>query len=359
MVGVTTARDQARRDLVGLVHRRRALPDFTRSATRALRRAVPFDGTCLLTLDPATLLPTGEVVENALPSQAMIRLTEIELGERDYNKFTALAHGPRSAASLSHVTAGDLDRSLRQRELRRPSGFADELRTVLSDATGTWGALTLLRERPSPYFTAAEVRFVASVAGLLAEGLRRSALLDATTGSTDEGDAGLLVLGADDAIQTANRAADRWIDELGGSGAALPLVVHAVAGQARATLAGDERLARARVRASSGRWVLVRASLLGDAPLSPVAVMIEAARAPDLAPMIAAAYGLRERERRVTELVAQGLSTHDIADLLHVSTYTVQDHLKAIFEKTGTRSRGDLVARLYFVHYAPRLTSDV
>jgi hypothetical protein len=72
----------------------------------------------------------------------MIRLTEIELREPDVNKFAALARAHQPAASLSGATAGDLDRSLRQRELRRPSGFADELRAVLSGTTGTWGSLT-------------------------------------------------------------------------------------------------------------------------------------------------------------------------------------------------------------------------
>jgi len=151
--------------------------DFSRAVTRVLRRAVPFDGVCLLTVDPATLLPTGEVVEDGLPAAAMIRLTEIELREPDFNKFTALARTDQPTASLSGATAGDLDRSLRQRELRRPSGFADELRAVLSGTTGTWGALTLLREARSPHFTPAEVRFVASLARALADGLRRAALI--------------------------------------------------------------------------------------------------------------------------------------------------------------------------------------
>jgi DNA-binding CsgD family transcriptional regulator len=100
-----------------------------------------------------------------------------------------------------------------------------------------------------------------------------------------------------------------------------------------------------------------RGSLLGDGPGSRVAVLIEAARPPELAPLIADAYALTRRERLVTELVARGLSTNEIAGRLHIAAYTVQDHLKAIFDKTGCGSRGDLVAQLFFRHYGPRLTA--
>ena len=87
--------------MIRLVHRIADVPQLAQEATRVLRRAVPFDGTCLLTMDPATLLPTGDVVENALPPSAAVRLTEIELREPDVNKFTYLARGPLPAAGLA------------------------------------------------------------------------------------------------------------------------------------------------------------------------------------------------------------------------------------------------------------------
>ena len=122
----------------------------------------------------------------------------------------------------------------------------------------------------------------------------------------------------------------------------------AVAERARAIASGHSDVAAtARVRAASGRWVLVRGSVLRNGTHVRTAVTLEPARAPELAELIADAYGLTARERRVTELVAQGLSTAAIAARLHLSTYTVQDHLKAIFEKLDVSSRGELVARLF------------
>lgn len=59
-----------------------------------------------------------------------------------------------------------------------------------------------------------------------------------------------------------------------------------------------------------------------------------------------AAYGLSRREAEVATLVLRGTSTREIADALHISGHTVQDHLKAVFDKIGVRSRRDLVGRL-------------
>ena len=83
-------------------------------------------------------------------------------------------------------------------------------------------------------------------------------------------------------------------------------------------------------------------------------MFLQPATPAEVAPVIMAAYGLTEQERVVTGLVCQGLSTGQIAARLVVSGYTVQDHLKSVFDKTGVRSRRELVAAILRQHYLPQ-----
>jgi DNA-binding CsgD family transcriptional regulator len=76
------------------------------------------------------------------------------------------------------------------------------------------------------------------------------------------------------------------------------------------------------------------------------------------APLLMAAYGLAGREKDVCRLVLRGETTTVIAGRLFVSPQTVQQHLKSIFDKTGVRSRRDLVSRIFFTHYEPRVRDN-
>jgi DNA-binding CsgD family transcriptional regulator len=220
-----------------------------------------------------------------------------------------------------------------------------------------WGALTLLRGRDRPAFAPSETALVAAVAGSLAAGLRRATLAEATAAVRVERDVGVVVLAADGAAVTLDAAAARWLAPLREEGG-LPVAVLALACQARRIAAGQAAagtVARARVRTAEGRWLVLHASCPAG-PDATTTVVVGPAPTDEIAPLIASAYGLSPRERAVTRLVARGLATAAIGAELHLSPWTVQDHLKAIFAKVGVRSRGELVARLYFPVDAPDLT---
>ncbi len=84
------------------------------------------------------------------------------------------------------------------------------------------------------------------------------------------------------------------------------------------------------------------------------AVIIHPAAPQDVAPVIALSYGLTGRECQVAMQCIQGHATREIAQALAMSPHTVQDHLKSIFDKTGVRSRGELVGQIFLDHYATR-----
>jgi DNA-binding CsgD family transcriptional regulator len=86
-----------------------------------------------------------------------------------------------------------------------------------------------------------------------------------------------------------------------------------------------------------------------------IAVIFEVAQPAEIAPIIVKIYDLSKRESQVMQLVVRGLSTAEISETFHISANTVQDHLKAIFEKVGVRSRRELVGQLFAQQYQPRI----
>ncbi len=355
--------ERRREDLVALADRGHDVRTFSEGVARILRRAVPFDCFSLVSLDPATLLPTEEVAESCLPADVRSRMAEIEVAEDDFNKFPELARSKRPAATLSEATDGRLDRSLRHRDILGPNGFGDELRVGLVGDSAVCGGLTLLRGQDAPDFTPSETRVLADLSPQIAEGLRRAVVQAFLSAAEPEHvqDTGVILLEHDNTIASANPAAAAWIEELeeASSGQPVPGIVAAVASRAREFAAsGTVAEARVRFRTSSGSWLSIHASVLGEGADTRCVVVLDPAGADEIAPMIADAYGLTDREREVTQLVAQGLSTSAISERLDLSPWTVQDHLKSIFEKTGAGTRGELVARVFFEHYAPRLAAE-
>jgi len=112
-----------------------------------------------------------------------------------------------------------------------------------------------------------------------------------------------------------------------------------------AALATSDRPPSVRVRATTGGWLNLHASRLQSASDTRITVVLEPAQPQSTLGVLLGAYGLTARELNVARLVLHGDSTRMIASALHISTHTVQDHLKSVFDKVGVRSRRDLVGR--------------
>jgi DNA-binding CsgD family transcriptional regulator len=94
------------------------------------------------------------------------------------------------------------------------------------------------------------------------------------------------------------------------------------------------------------RELLTEALELFDAvgaPLWSEKAAAELARIPGRGP---AQPELSETERRVAELVAQGLPNKEVAARLFITVRTVETHLSKIYAKLGVRSRAELASRL-------------
>jgi DNA-binding CsgD family transcriptional regulator len=169
------------------------------------------------------------------------------------------------------------------------------------------------------------------------------------------------VFDATGAPESISPAAEHWIAQIAESpppaNAAESFLVQQVAGRARSLPPGEDPLglaARSRIRTVTGRWLLMYGTRLAGGRDGRTAVIIQPAPHIEVVPIIELAYGLTARERQISQLCLRGLATKEIAEALRVSQYTVQDHLKAIFDKTGVRSRGELVGRIFLEHYVPR-----
>ena len=355
--------DQLRRtrdDVVRLSRRGHDWVTFATEATEMVRRVVPFDRSCWHTVDPGTVLFTGSLSQNVGCSGSW--LAEYEYAIEDVNKWWFLARSGRRAGATSLATHGALVRSARHRS-HAAYGIGDELRGSFVVDDAYWGAAGFLRDEGKPWFTENDVNFLVSLVEPIAEGFRRA--LVATTAADDVVAAvdgpGVVVFDERGDIESMSPAAEHWIAQMveqpRPAVAAESRMIQAVAARARALGPGDDPLqlaARSRVRTRNGTWLLLYGTALRGSTDGRTAVIVQPAAPSDVAPLVALAYGLSERERQVTQLCMQGLPTKEMARTLNVSAYTVQDHLKSIFDKTGVRTRGELVGQVFLEHYAPR-----
>ncbi|MGO4257441.1 LuxR C-terminal-related transcriptional regulator [Marmoricola sp. RAF53] len=340
------------------------LEPFLDEALTSIQRAVPHLGACVGTVDPSTLLLTGTLKFGDLHGQDSHdhEWGLIEYGEWEDTTFIELAHRAVPSTAVRSVDPG----SYRLNEFMVPRyGYTDEIRTVLRDHGQVWGAIAMFRADGQPAFDDHDVELLSALSETMSVGMRLGLLcrLAEVPEVPPTGPAVVMVDSANRIVQRSTGAehrldqlkiADHQTEPTG--------ILAALVGSARRYARGETtQPPRCRVRSRDGIWLVLHASPMTarDGGAGDVVITIEEARPPEIVPLVVAAFDLTERERAVTERVLQGLDTKEIAASLHLSAYTVQDHLKSVFEKASVRSRRELIARVYFDQYVPRMGTDI
>lgn len=363
-------RDRVRQDVDLVARAGLDVNDFLDETIASVQRAVPWVAACLCTHDPATHLLTsarkfGHLVGREEHDE---EFGLVEYGAHDDTSFAQLAGEGRTAAGVHLSTGGEVERSHRMAAYMAPRhGYADEVRVLFEDGSHVWGAMALFRGSDDPPFSLDEVDFLASLTRSLATGVRTglvSRLGRLESAEPSPRGAAVVILDATLTPVMITPPAERVLASLSTDHEPRrpEFLLSSLAAAARRYAAGDSLVpARSRLLTVDGFWLVAQASVLGGGAERDglIAVTLEEARPHEIVGLLVNSFGLLPREREVAGLVLQGMETKSIAAHLHISAYTVQDHLKAIFEKTGVRSRRELLTRIYFDQYVPRLGREL
>lgn len=352
----------AKQDMIRLCHGGLDSRTLRVELLKRLCRVVPFDYVYFSTTDPATQLITSSVMVDDPPAWLMAVFLENEFLQDDFIKFSEMIRDHQPVRVLSEATRHELHRSQRYRDMLAPLAMEDELRAVFAVDQACWGTLCLHRAQVGWRYTAAEAAYVTQLAPHIADGLRKALLLDAPPVEKTPDGPGVLILTEDLAIVATTAAAEYWLIELAetkrGDRHTLPLAVRTVVACLNAIERGQmsaDSTPKVRLRTRSGKWLVLYASRLRNAVPAQITVIFEMAQPAEIAPLIMQSYRLTRREAEITQCVLHGWSTTDIAARLFISPNTVQDHLKAIFDKVNVGSRGELAARIFTQQYQPQL----
>ncbi|MDF3145321.1 MULTISPECIES: LuxR C-terminal-related transcriptional regulator [unclassified Streptomyces] len=310
-----------------------------------LRTATGFDAYAFLLTDPETAVGCSPVADvPCLPElPKMTRLKYLTALDR----WTALD----GVALLSDLP--DPSRNLLWRELLRDYGVRDIASLVFKDRFGCWGFLDLYRCDRA--FSAAEAAYLARLTAPVSTALRRIQAGTFVVRPSHAPRPGPLVLLLSPDLLVLAQTPETYAclsllvpPEHGRP--AVPASAYNVAAQLLALEAGvDAHPPRSRVHLADGLWLTLSAARIGDAAPQArrraIAVTIEETSPTERLAVFARAFALSPREGDLLSHLARGGDNHTVACRMSLSELTVQDHLKSIFAKTSTNTRGMLLAR--------------
>ncbi len=100
-------------------------------------------------------------------------------------------------------------------------------------------------------------------------------------------------------------------------------------------------------------FLAVRATALGGAIGRHIGVRIDRFRPSSSLSEAVRRYNISAREAQVLTLLLDGRRLDEIGSTLHITSSTVQDHIKSMVRKTESRNRTELIAHVFGWQFAP------
>ncbi|MER6912705.1 helix-turn-helix transcriptional regulator [Streptomyces sp. NPDC000594] len=327
--------------------------DRGRAFSQLIAPVVPHDAFTLVGSDPAIGLGFGSFsFWHGFPTPLVKALVRHRHQQGGPWHAGAVARG----AALTHVvTVGDPTLSPADRlraEVLAAHGALSELRLLLRDERGVWGMLALIRSTGGLPFDPDDARLAALLAPALIVAVRRHVLAGPLLPAAPALPAGVITMGPDHRVRTVSPQAGAWLELFRARGRrVIPEWMPDVFLMA---LSLSTRSPEHRRNASAplvcsppavcGRWIVCQGQTMGVG--GDIALVIQAPVGDLVLPSFCAWYGITPRERDVVDALRTGAATQRIAHRLDLSVHTVNDHLKAVFRKTGADGRDELIAAL-------------
>jgi DNA-binding CsgD family transcriptional regulator len=246
-----------------------------------------------------------------------------------------------------------------------PSGYTSGLALVFADSQAQFGVLSLLRKSDMGIFSSSEIRALTFALDAASDRLSELRLME----SQDAGLEGFRVSGARGAGEemaaedaTAQYLLNRnldivlaWTSENVRRVAVTPLCVpihsrlpfiiqEAVRQLTRAWT--DDSASQVTGLAKPSPFLVVRTRPMSGPTGLFIGVTVER-RVPGRSLTDAAArFSISPREIQVLALLLDGLRLNEVARRLHITSSTVQDHIKHLLEKTGSHNRHEMSAKI-------------
>ena len=252
--------------------------------------------------------------------------------------------GPRIAAALGPL-----------------GGFESGITLLFADAKRTFGILTLLRTAALGPFTSTEISMLSFAlsegsdrfSGFRLQPPERGTTTAQITGDrsvpSDSPDGEFYVLDRDMEIVLAWNSEDRRRIALTGLRTRAPERLPALLEETVRELTAGWGIDSSSQRTGIARpvpFLVVRTQPLSGPTGLFIGVRIDRFRPPSSLIGAATRFHISPREVQVLALLLDGTHLDEIGRRLHITSSTVQDHIRSMVEKTGSQNRSELIARV-------------